>query len=105
MATPPAATSTPRFAATSLREHSNVLFMLMFNLRNRHSSARQVRFATRAMPPNTSISVLDGGTPLTSLPATSNTMNTKKARISRPLASAAPASQRAPRFTAHRLRP
>ncbi|KAG1607248.1 hypothetical protein G6F45_013810 [Rhizopus arrhizus] len=104
-ATPPAATSTPILAATSLREHAKVLFMWMLSVRNRHSNARHTRLAASAMAPKPSITPLEGGTPFASLAMTSSTMNTKKPRISAPLARAAPASQRAPRFTAHRLRP
>ena len=47
-AAPVAATRTPMFAMTSLREHSNVLDMFKSCLRNLHSSARHARFAASA---------------------------------------------------------
>jgi hypothetical protein len=77
-ATPAAAMSTPAFAITSLREDSNVLLMSTLSLRNRHSSKRQVRFASSASAPKISISRLEGGTPCRILRTTSNTTTTKR---------------------------
>src|SRR3546814_343839 len=98
--TNPAAARTPTFDATSLREHSNVLDMFTFSRRKRQSSARQIRFATSAALPTPSIKPDAGGTPFAILSAISKMTATPKARMMPPFASAAPASQRAPRCNA-----
>src|SRR3546814_8692095 len=56
-ATTPAATSTPRLAITSLREHSTALDMFMSRDRKRQIRRRQKRFTASASAAKASISV------------------------------------------------
>jgi len=62
--TPVAATSTPTFAITSLREHSNVLAMFTSSDRKRHNSNRHPTFAASAAAPNPNMIGVTGGTPV-----------------------------------------
>ncbi len=100
IATSAAAINTPTFEITSLREHSNVLAMFTSCRRNRHSRPRLTRFATSAIPPNASISVELGGTPLSILTATLTRIPRPRTRMNAPLNAATPAFHRSLRAIA-----